>query len=315
VKGRVDQDSSFEATQVIFIDREWHRNSNSGFDFGILVWKENETEPRFLQLMPDDYISWTLLGPKHCVGSRSNTGGLKRCPEIAIVGKDKQRCGPCSAVDAYDPCIRCSGQSCNADKERAEKCAQTEYVVYLALFSGKILKVGVSVKRRFLTRWVEQGADFGIILTNVKGGQDARNIEYTLSKNLNLGKRVQTTRKSNGILHELSYNDAQECLEEFKKSFDKSNFEFDLKLGKLTNLTKFYNLSDLHTKPMQWLESKSSIDGTQLFGHIVGMKGSILVTRIKNWYTYANVRKMIGYTIDSEKEINAVTQSGLLDYF
>lgn len=298
---------------MLVIESKWKRNAKSSFNFGILIWEKRDSHPHFLQLRPNDQISWTVMGPKRCIGSRSNTGSLNKCPEMSVVKKNKKRCGPCSAVDIYDPCIRCFGRTCNANEERAENCAQTDYIVYLALFSDKSLKVGVSVKHRILTRWVEQGADFGMILTDVKGGKKARNIENLLSKSTILKKSVHPSRKLKGILNQISDNEAHRRIEEFMKILDE--FSFDLHLGKLTNLSEYYNLSEMQAKPMQWLKPKSKVEGKQLLGKVVGMKGSLLVTRIKHAYTIANIQQLVGHTIDCEKEIETVTQSGLLDYF
>jgi hypothetical protein len=300
--------------QVLVIDSKWQKNTKSGFDFGILVWRETDNEPNFIPLQPSERISWTILGPKRCIGSRTNTGVLKKCPDMTVVGKDKHRCGPCSAIDAYDPCIRCTGQSCNANKERAEKCEQTDYAVYLALFSDKSLKVGVSVEHRLLTRWVEQGADYGLILAKVKGGMKARNIEHHLFKKTILRKSVHPSSKSRTISNILTEEEAHDCLIEFKRSIDISLSDFDFNYGKFTNLNNYYNLNEVKAKPIRWLQSNSRVNGKQLFGTVVGMKGSFLITKIKNAYTIANIRRLIGYSIDCEQEIKVVTQSGLLDY-
>lgn len=300
---------------MIVIDSEWKQNANKSFNFGVLVWEAQSDEPHFLQLLPDEPISWTILGPKRCIGSRNNSGKMLKCPELTTLGKNKQRCGPCSAIDIYDPCIRCTGKSCNANEERAEKCAKTEYAVYLTLFSDKTLKVGVSVERRIITRWVEQGADYGMILVKVRGGMIARNIENILSKDTILRKSVHPSRKSSVISESLKDDEAIKHVSAFKESLDFSLYDFDFDFGRLTNLSKHYNLSEIQATPSEWLDSHSRIDGNQLFGQVVGMKGTHLVTRINNAYTVANLRRMVGYTIDSEREIKAVTQSGLLDFF
>jgi hypothetical protein len=300
---------------VILIDSKWQKNRSNGFDFGILIWRDNEEIPQFLSLQPNEKISWTFLGPKRCIGSRSSTGDMVRCPENTIVRKGKRRCGPCSAVDIYDPCIRCIGKSCNANQERAEKCAQTDYVVYLALFSDRSLKVGVSVQHRLLTRWVEQGADYGMVLAKVRGGMKARNIENTLATNTMLKKSVHSSRKAKSISTELSDVEADDCLSKFKESIMKSPFNFDFEFSELTNLTKYYNLQQIQAEPIQWRDSKSKIDGKQLFGDVAGMKGTFLVTQIEHAYTVTNLRQLVGYSIDSEQEISTITQSGLLDYF
>jgi hypothetical protein len=175
--------------------------------------------------------------------------------------------------------------------------------------------VGVSVNRRILTRWVEQGADYGMVLAKVRGGMKARKFESILSKDPKLRKSVHPSRKSSAISNEIADDEATKYISDFKDSLDPSLYDFDFNFSGLTKLSKHYNLSEIQAKPTEWIEPRARIDGKQIFGKVVGMKGTHLITKIENAYTVANLRRLVGYSIDSEKEIKAVTQSGLLDYF
>jgi hypothetical protein len=52
----------------------------------------------------------------------------------------------------------------------------------------------------------------------------------------------------------------------------------------------------------------------QLLGDVVGMKGSLLVTRIGSAFTVADLKQLVGYMVLPDSPVKMVTQSGLLDY-
>jgi hypothetical protein len=128
-------------------------------------------------------------------------------------------------------------------------------------------------------------------------------------------KSIHPSWKSSGILNELSFDEAEVCINQITEEIRSSVSDVDFQIGEVTDITKYYNVSEITATPIPWLEKNSMVDEQQLVGQVVGMKGSHLITRIQNAFTIANIQKLIGYTIDSEREIKAVTQSGLLDYF
>ncbi|MHA2003273.1 MAG: hypothetical protein ACW960_04115 [Candidatus Thorarchaeota archaeon] len=46
----------------------------------------------------------------------------------------------------------------------------------------------------------------------------------------------------------------------------------------------------------------------------MGMKGSLLVTRIGSAFTVANLTDLIGYELDDTSDVKVVSQTGLLDF-
>ena len=147
----------------------WRPMSEGSYESGLRVWSDETDAPEFIPLPSGYEVAWTIHGPKRCIGSIDTNGVPVRCPENSLVRRGMRRCGPCSAMDEMDPCIRCDGRSCNASDSRKDKCLSIRYAVYLAVFNDNTLKIGVSSKSRVVTRWVEQGADFGGIIPDLNG--------------------------------------------------------------------------------------------------------------------------------------------------
>ncbi len=289
----------------------WRPTENNAFEHGVLSWMEAEEPLKFTRLSPGDKLSWTIVGPRMCIGSRNEAGRLVPCPEHIASRPRQVRCGSCAAVDSMDPCIRCTGRICNASEERRTRCEETDYVVYLAVFNDQTLKVGVSTTKRVRTRWVEQGADFAAVLAEIRGGRAARRLEDLIGRRRGATKQVRTQRKISSLMTQLNLTRAEELAKRFISSLPEVLPEREVQLE---DLSMYYNLDSLTARPLPWHKRSEPMDGMQLLGDVVGMKGSLLVTRIGSAFTVANLKQLVGYTVDSDSPVRMVTQSGLLDY-
>jgi hypothetical protein len=290
----------------------WKKKTDDHFDAGLTVWRNEDQEPAFLPLPPKKKISWTLRGPKRCIGSITPSGRLERCPENSVVLGTNQKCGPCQAGDIADPCIRCDGRRCDALDARKLQCDATDYVIYAVIFNDRTLKVGVSSKGRALTRWVEQGADYAAVLKEIKGGRAARRIEDRIGRLHGITKQVRSERKTRALLDELDTSEARSLLENFIESA--AHLDLDSNVD-IHDLSQYYTLKDLESQPIAWRKRSESIDGKAILGEVVGMKGSLIVTRIDTLLSVIDLRQIIGYTIDLDSDITLVTQTGLMDFF
>ncbi len=293
------------------IDVQWKPQSSETYETGLVGWVEESDEPRFMPLSPGKSIAWTIRGPRRCIGSVQSTGRQSKCPEGAIVKHGKRRCGPCRAMDVMDPCIRCDGRECAATEDRVNRCNEAEYAVYLAIFNDKTLKVGVSSQRRLVTRWVEQGADFGIMIVEVKGGRKARQLEHALSMSPRVTRQVRTERKTSFLLEQLSAEESESVGQDFLVSVHRPGITHEMNL---VDLSRFYGMNGLTAKPHLWRSRGVQLDGLQLLGTVVAMKGPLLVTRIEESFSVANLNELIGYTIDESSEISVISQTGILDF-
>ncbi len=299
------------AFEVRVMNALWKPKGKDSFDSGIRVWREDADTPQFLPLPPGYEVAWTIHGPKHCIGSVDVSGRPLKCPENSLVRGGTRRCGPCSAMDEMDPCIRCDGRNCNASDSRKEKCLSTKYAIYLAVFNDDTLKIGVSSKSRVVTRWVEQGADYGCVIGIAQGGLKARQIERKLGSSPDVKKQVRTERKAMYLLKPIGEERANELVQDYLSTVRDPEIDSEVALQ---DLSFHYRIDALNAEPQRWRSGKTSIEGLPLMGQVVGMKGSLLVTRIGTAFTVANLTELIGYELDDTSEVRVVSQTGLLDY-
>ena len=294
------------------VDVTWRTLEDGTYESGLRVWREGVEGLDFVPITPGKHLNWSFSGPKRCVGNIDSSGKLVRCPEEAIILRQGTRCGPCSAVDFYDPCIRCDGRTCGATEARKIQCDNSDYVVYVVIFNDSTLKIGVSSKNRVRLRWIEQGADFGGIVETITGGRKARRIEDRLGKRPNVTKVVRGERKIKSLQDTLDFEVAQSIANDFIVGIE--SIELGTKV-ELEGLSKFYSLPVLEIKPTPWRKRSDPIDQRPLVGDVVGMKGSLLVTSIGTSYTVTDLKQVVGYSLDSDGDITMVTQSGLMDFF
>ena len=293
-------------------DVTWRMIDGNHFESGLRIWRENEQTPSFLPLHPGKQISWEIRGPKRCIGSVNESGRLIPCPENSVILDGGQKCGPCSAGDIVDPCIRCDGRSCDAIDARRLQCESTDYIVYAVVFNDKTLKVGVSSKGRALTRWVEQGADYAGILREIKGGRIARRVEDRIGRQQGVTKQVRSERKTRALMEKLDIKGAQFIVNEFTEHA--SHLELNPNVN-LQDLSTFYTLNELKTQPAIWRKRSQPIDGRTIVGKIEGMKGSLMITSIDSSLLVIDLKQLIGYSINQDSDITMVTQTGLMDFF
>ena len=293
------------------LEVHWRLHGPQTYEPGFLFWAENDDVPHFASVDPKKEISWTIHGPRRCVGSIDSEGKRRKCPEMAVVSPGRRRCVRCSSMDIMDPCIRCDGRDCRATEKRLESCNRADYAVYLAVFNDYTLKVGVSKEARLVTRWVEQGADFGGVIARVRGGKKARQLEYQLSRSPHVTRQVRGTRKESLLLSSFEQEKAQSIVQSFLDSVDTPRVE---PTTDLVNLAGYYNLSELHAEPHRWNPTGTKLDGLQILGEVVGMKGSLLVTRIDESFSVLNLGLLQGYTIDEDARVSVISQTGILDF-
>ncbi|MFW9805328.1 MAG: hypothetical protein ACFFFK_01205, partial [Candidatus Thorarchaeota archaeon] len=115
------------------IDVAWRAQENDSYESGLRLWHEEKDTLDFLPINPGKHLNWSFIGPKRCIGNIDSNGKPARCPEDSIILRQGNRCGPCSAVDFYDPCIRCDGRTCTATEARRTQCENSDYVVYVVV--------------------------------------------------------------------------------------------------------------------------------------------------------------------------------------
>ncbi len=296
---------------MLVIDIVWRSPVKNEFVPGIASWDDSGEITTFTSLRSGSHLSWTIEGPRMCIGSRDSTGNNIRCPERRTVPMNGLRCGPCSAMDQLDPCIRCTGAICSASDTRKSRCQNSQYAVYLAVFKDQTLKVGVSTLGRVKTRWLEQGADFAGVISTADGGMSARKTEESIGHLTGITKQVRRGRKASTFTHSLDLSTARNLARSFLESNNILSSESSFVLE---DLSPYYGLSEIDTPPRPWQFSAASRNAQHLVGDVVGVKGSLLVTRTGSAFIVTDIKQLIGYTLSLDPEATMIAQTGLLDF-
>ncbi|TFG07111.1 DUF2797 domain-containing protein [Candidatus Thorarchaeota archaeon] len=300
------------------LDVKWFLGDDGLYRHGIQAWIDEAERPVTRVLERGETITWTLVGPRRCIGYRDGKGRLQKCPERSFVKRGQKRCGPCSAMDLYDECVFCDGSICRASPERRDHCRNTNYSVYAVVFGDGTLKVGVSVRNRLLTRWLEQGADFGAVLAEIQDGKIARRIEHRLSQDKNAAKAVRFGRKVDALTTTMDLAEAERRVQAIHDNAVLSGIigvsgSEQRDLG-VESLDPYYGLPKIESVPGIWPEGRVKLQGQQVLGEVIGMKGPLLVVETGRIVTAINLKKLVGYTLDEEREVNYFSQSSLLEH-
>ncbi|MHA1246310.1 MAG: DUF2797 domain-containing protein [Candidatus Thorarchaeota archaeon] len=298
------------STGVHLITHTW-RPAGHSFDHGFTVWKSDNSDTEFIPLNWGDSIAWSINGPRKCIGYR---GPRRRhpCPENRVIVGGGVQCGPCVASDYYAECVRCNGSYCKATPERREECRRATYAVYIAVFSDRSVKVGVSAKGRVKTRWLEQGADYAGVLLEVEDGMRARQIESSVGRSTNATVMMSGTRKAQALVSILDRSEAEALVANTFSGLDAHGISPDEIV--LEDLSEYYAPRRIDTQPLPWRKRGQQIDDLSIIGQVAAMKGSILVTKNGAAYQYIDLKTLRGFRIIEDSANSVVMQSGLLDF-
>lgn len=225
------------------------------------------------------------IGERLCTGYWKNNKYFP-CPEKRQV-KNEIKCYECQQNDEFFRCIKCSGNCINENQR--ENCIKSTYNVYLAVFDS-LLKVGISVNFRLLQRLVEQGADFGVKLIELKDGLVVRRLEQNIKKELNITDRVNGFEKHKNLFSDPNIS-TKKIIDVYTKITQK--FESYLTKPEIYDLRKYYKLNNVFSSP-----KLSTIGtGSEISGKIVAAKGNILILK-NNGYIAINAHELIGRKIE-----------------
>ena len=294
---------------MLFVDITW-RVVNEEIMPYMVFWNPESTKMDLQLLEQNEHISWTIDGPAMCIGYRDYKGNRIPCPEKMILQPGRTQCGPCSALDKQEPCARCDGTICSASAEKFEKCRDTEYAIYLVLI-GDIIKVGVSTSRRVKVRWIEQGADYGTIVTTVKGGDKARRLESQISKLTDTSKAIRTSQKIKSMSTVIDIQIAESKINEILSDLEKS---VSIVIPKIEALADHYGFSRLESIPQEISFNKKS-QRTDIVGDVVGVKGTVMLISVPGNINALNLKKMRGRLVTNNPNASIIAQSGLDEFF
>ncbi|OGD56291.1 hypothetical protein A3K78_03990 [Candidatus Bathyarchaeota archaeon RBG_13_52_12] len=289
---------------------EW-REHEGLYNSHLLLYDHGYTS---LSLTPGAELNHIIQPGRRCIGyhhlaSQTSPGEWRRltpCPTSSLARGGPQ-CPSCQARDAAAPCLRCRGETCTAVGSVRDACRDSQAYVYLAAFGGK-LKVGVTREGRYMTRWVEQGADAAI---RVLAGNDseARRLEHLIHTQLGVPESIRFGVKASTLGREDKVKQALILLEETRRrvhplAFPNQRFNEDPWI-----LAPHYNIPAIKQKPILLKVE----DGVAVTGEVVGVKGPALLLRRGEAFFVLGLSALLGRSIESVPD-GARSQVGL-DHF
>ncbi|HIQ56585.1 TPA: DUF2797 domain-containing protein [Candidatus Gracilibacteria bacterium] len=293
------------------------------FDFR---W-DDETKAPFFKYIEDDGssdisikkieqnqdFSITLVDESpRCVGFEKS-GKYTKCKNTNEEEISVKKCVLCKKSEDYFPCQFCNGFNCDKFRqEKIENCDAT-HMVYLALFSCDIVKVGVSRLSRMHARQFEQGSHYTRILVEGVSGVTARRIEHFVGK-LGFPDKIPATKKKDIILPRVSLEEGQKILEEkyqAAKSYIRDEMPEMMKYiveEKFWDMRPFYSneFSEIEasTKPIHFVTLE---EGDSIGGVLKAVKGSFLLIETPTEFVVLLAKAFVGKIIsfdEVEKGIN-----------
>lgn len=135
------------------------------------------------QLPPDRDLELEITSERRCTGYAPAQGEREPCPEYREIASGSQ-------------CAACRNRGIYSDYVTGNSAADVdgEFLVYLAQ-AGTAVKVGVTRDGNEQRRWIEQGADFGMVLERGLTGDEALGLEDRLS-HASVSQTIRKERKT-----------------------------------------------------------------------------------------------------------------------
>ncbi|MEI7511223.1 MAG: DUF2797 domain-containing protein [Candidatus Peregrinibacteria bacterium] len=257
--------------------------------------------------------------PLICVGSFQNNT-YSPCSTKTTGTK---KCETCKRMEDYFPCQFCNGFNCHQFRnEKIENC-DASHMVYLALFTKDIVKVGVSRLTRGKTRQVEQGSHFTRIFAEGLSGVAARRMEKILTE-MGFPDKIPSSQKKDFLFPEISLEEGKSVLEqkareatdflashapEYKKYILSEEKFWDLRPEYTADIEELQN----STKPFHFF---SLAPGESLGGTLRMVKGPFFVVEAEDERVALSAKDLVGYCVsfspcENGLKTNVALQSSL----
>ncbi len=215
------------------------------------------------------------------------------CPDAAELLSPKANvCFDCFDFIGFNPAFYHLEQHQISPQQSAYN--QTEHIVYLSFFAPGLIKVGISSSDRKEHRWKEQGARVVAHIFTVPNAYEARHIEETISKQLQLPEVVLGKKKRALLTAELNLTDAQS---ELKSLCDRITLE----IGKSIAKNQIYSMDEYYN-PSGTVLHKTIIDVTdhvegKISGKFLGLYGDILLLENANQQFMCSLKRFISFKV------------------
>jgi len=233
------------------------------------------------------------LSFRYCIGSYDlKTFHSVPCPHISsMTNKKGIVCFECSKSNSFNPSFYNVPVSSLSLKQQEYNLRP--HHVYLALFGEHQVKVGISQKKRHLTRWLEQGARVATVIFECDNAYLAREIEEKISKELRLAETIRSDQKRQYLKNRTDLEKAAAILEGWITRIS-ALFEQQITSQLPTKLDQYYlqdniiqtNIIDISN------ELPESISGKG-----IGLIGDTLIFENEHQQFMFSLKKIIGQQI------------------
>lgn len=231
---------------------------------------------------------------RHCIGwFNPNTGEIHTCPGNNVVENKYEQCKDCLIKTGFNPSFY------NVDRisNNQEKYNTHPHILYLAYFSPKDIKVGISHAGRNLSRLLEQGARLAYVLETFPSANVARHYEARASKLEGLVDSIKLSRKIK-LLNQAFNSATAKTQLNVKKELIEKELQTKFNQAELIETNQFYfatNFNQSRLREVINLESSAKING-----QLVGLLGQIMLCDRQGDLLALPLKKLIGHYFDDE---------------
>jgi len=214
------------------------------------------------------------------------------CPENAEVEKKYEQCKKCMDRTGFNPAFYHAGEV-SAQQESYNAQA---HGLYLAYFSDKYVKVGISRASRTRQRLLEQGARAALVLEEFKSANVARQYEAKVADVEGVLENLQVAKKIELLEEAFDFEKAKEKLLADKMRIEDSvgvKFASD----EVLSLDEFYGEAG---------NLRGLVDMGELgviSGNVVACVGSVLIVKNGDDLLGLAVKKFLGYEVKIGTEV------------
>jgi hypothetical protein len=281
----------FPLKDVHLLRIDWDDGDIPQASFLCREWGDQSATVERIPISTPFELSCAFSKENYCIGQfNGENEGNQRISLCGKLLKDGfEQCSECRSSDSSQMCVICRG-----DCEMLDPHCFVPHIVYLAAYTSKDIKVGVSTKERFRKRIVEQGALLAVTIANASNGKVARLLESKVQSGCHVPDKVKLKTRLDSFIPNQSLDSLKDAiLKARKKVFssiappegisyvDKGEF-FDLLTNYNSSVARF---GDFYPQQL-------SLDDT--CGLVVYVKGPDFLLRIGNSFYVLPFKQAIG---------------------
>lgn len=245
---------------------------------------------------------------QHCIGRYDILSGIAApCPRRSIAAEKRLVCVECNKAIAFNPAYYNRPE---AMSEKQRMYNEQPHVVYLALFTHGVVKVGTANVRRVRTRWLEQGARLAVIVCECSNAYSAREMEVGVSELLGVGEAVRGATKRKYINMSLDSQKAHVELEHCASV-----------IASKYGLDHSYDIEDLNCEYLGHFDIRSAVMDltgsarTVVSGRGIGMIGEVLLLEQAQRKYMFSLKSILGRVVQLTSKEERVAGAAQMELF